>query len=51
MTAADWLNENPHDPDADALREWIYAGQRSYLSVDRRYLGWGVFVLRDRIKR
>ena len=52
MTVADWLTENPHDSDADELREWIRAGQPSYLGVtDRRCLGWGVFVLRDRIRR
>jgi SAM-dependent methyltransferase len=43
----EWLRQNPDDPDAGALDEWIRAGQRSYLSVDRRYLGWGVFVLRN----
>jgi SAM-dependent methyltransferase len=44
----DWLRQNPDDPNAAALDEWIRAGQRSYLTVDRRYLGWGVFVLRDK---
>jgi SAM-dependent methyltransferase len=47
MTVDDWLKDNADDPDAEAIREWIHAGQRSYLSVDRRYLGWGVFVLRS----
>jgi SAM-dependent methyltransferase len=46
-TVDDWLRQNPDDPDTSALDEWIGAGQRSYLSVDRRYLGWGVFVLRN----
>jgi SAM-dependent methyltransferase len=46
-TVDDWLRHNPDAPDAVAVREWIRAGQRSYLSVDRRYLGWGVFVLRS----
>jgi SAM-dependent methyltransferase len=46
-TVDDWLTRHPGDPDAPALREWIRAGQRSYLTVDRRYLGWGVFVLRS----
>ena len=46
-TVDEWLRQNPHDPDAGALDEWIRAGQRSYLGVDRRYLGWGVFVLRN----
>jgi SAM-dependent methyltransferase len=48
MTVDDWLKHNSEDPDFQAIREWIRAGQRSYLSVDRRYLGWGVFVLRPR---
>lgn len=46
LTVDHWLSDNPDDPDAAAVREWIRAGQRSYLSVDRRYLGWGVFVVR-----
>jgi SAM-dependent methyltransferase len=46
-TVDEWLRQNPNDPDAGALDEWIRAGQRSYLRVDRRYLGWGVFVLRN----
>lgn len=46
MTVDDWLTDHPDDPDAGPLRDWIRAGRRSYLSVDRRHLGWGVFVLR-----
>ena len=45
-TVADWLRANPNDPDATEIRQWIRDGQRSYLAADRRYLGWGVFVLR-----
>lgn len=45
-TVDDWLRQNPDDPDSDALDAWFRSGQRSYLNVDRRYLGWGVFVLR-----
>jgi SAM-dependent methyltransferase len=48
MTVDDWLTDHLDDPDADGLRDWIRAGQRCYLTVDRRYLGWGVFVLRRR---
>jgi SAM-dependent methyltransferase len=48
MTVAHWLAENPDDPDADSIREWINVGQRSYLTAERRYLGWGVFVLRGK---
>ncbi|HEX3089364.1 MAG TPA: class I SAM-dependent methyltransferase [Ilumatobacteraceae bacterium] len=46
MTVADWLVANPDDPDAAEIRQWIRDGQRSYLAVDRRYFGWGVFVMR-----
>ena len=44
----DWLPANPDDPDADALRTWIAAARRWYLTYGRRYLGWGVFILRPR---
>lgn len=47
-TVDEWLRQNPDDSDADALDQWIRAGQRSYLRVDRRHLGWGVFVLRPK---
>jgi SAM-dependent methyltransferase len=46
MTVDTWLTANPDDPDAAAIRAWIREGQRRYLSVEHRYLGWGVFVLR-----
>ena len=41
-----WLRDNPDADDAAELRAWMRAGQRDYLSASRRYLGWGVFVLR-----
>jgi ubiquinone/menaquinone biosynthesis C-methylase UbiE len=41
-----WLRDNRDDPDAAALREWINKNRRFYLRYGRRYLGWGVFVLR-----
>lgn len=41
-----FLLDNPDDVDADALREWIAAGRRAYLTAGRHYMGWGVFVLR-----
>jgi SAM-dependent methyltransferase len=47
-TVDEWLRQHPDDPEADALDEWIRTAQRSYLNVDRRYLGWGVFVLRSK---
>lgn len=48
MTGSDWLEKNPDDPRAGGLRDWIEAGRRAYLRYGRRYLGWGVFVLRVR---
>jgi hypothetical protein len=44
---SDWLRSNPDDPDAPDLRKWINDARRSYLTYGRRYLGWGVFVLRQ----
>lgn len=41
-----FLHENPDDPKADALAGWIKQRRRAYLTYGRRYLGWGVFVLR-----
>ncbi len=48
MTVDGWLASNPDDPEAEALSDWIRVGQRSYLEVERRHLGWAVFVLRTR---
>ena len=46
MAVDDFLRGNPDDPDASALRDWITHNRRVYLQYGRRYLGWGVFVLR-----
>ena len=46
MAIDDFLRNNPNDPDASALNEWINNNRRAYLKYGRRYLGWGVFVLR-----
>ncbi|MER7544248.1 SAM-dependent methyltransferase [Actinomadura sp.] len=46
-TIHEWLKANPGDPDAPAMREFADTSRRSYLTYNRRYLGWGVFVLRD----
>ena len=43
---SDWLRAHPDDPEAAALREWSDANRKLYLEYGRRYLGWGVFVLR-----
>lgn len=48
MTVSDWLRDNPDHPDAPDLHAWCAHEQRLYLEHLRRYLGWGVFVLRQR---
>jgi hypothetical protein len=47
-TVAEWLRAHPDDPDHDAFVGWLDAARRGYLAHQRRYLGWGVFVLRSR---
>jgi SAM-dependent methyltransferase len=42
-----WLSTNTDSPDAPAMREYLDNARRSHLAYGRRYLGWGVFVLRD----
>ncbi|HVQ86728.1 MAG TPA: class I SAM-dependent methyltransferase [Actinomycetes bacterium] len=46
-TVTEWLRENPQHPDAAEMRIFLDSYKRSYLSFGRRYLGWGVFVLRS----
>lgn len=41
-----WLRANPADPDATAMRDTLRTHRRAHLLHGRRYLGWGVFVLR-----
>lgn len=41
-----WISEHPNHPDAPALRRFCEAERTGYLTYGRRYLGWGVFVLR-----
>lgn len=48
MALDEWLRDHPEDPDAPDLREWFHTDRRAYLTYGRRYLGWGVFVLRPR---
>lgn len=40
-----FLQENPDDVDADALRRWINHNRHAYLNYGRHFMGWGVFVL------
>lgn len=44
----DWLAANPLDPDHEAMRAMLYRERDAHLRWGRRYLGWGVFVLRPR---
>ena len=46
MAIHEHLAAHPDDPDAAALRDFARASRRSYFRYGRRYLGWGVFVLR-----
>jgi SAM-dependent methyltransferase len=41
----EFLRDNPHDTDADALQDWIAANQQQYMQYGRDYMGWGAFVL------
>lgn len=42
----DWIRNNPDNPDTEEMRAWIDEIRRNYLEHGRKYLGWGVFVLR-----
>lgn len=46
MTVSRFLRQNPDFEKADELREWIDHQRRIYLTYDREYLGWGMFVTR-----
>jgi SAM-dependent methyltransferase len=41
-----WLRANPEDPRRPQVREFLDRSRRTHLEFARRYLGWGVFVLR-----
>jgi SAM-dependent methyltransferase len=41
-----WLRANPDSPDVEEMRRFLHDSRRSHLEYQRRYLGWGVFVLR-----
>lgn len=45
-TITEWLRDNPEDPDAPAMREFLESARWSHLAYGREHLGWGVFVLR-----
>jgi SAM-dependent methyltransferase len=46
LTVSDWLRDHPGHPDAADMREFADHARRTHLTYTRRYLGWGVFVLR-----
>jgi SAM-dependent methyltransferase len=48
MTVSDWLRANADSPEATEIRQLHERSRREYLAYTRRYLGWGVFVLRSR---
>jgi SAM-dependent methyltransferase len=45
-TLTEWLRAHPDDERVPAVREFLDTSRRSHLAYQRRYLGWGVFVLR-----
>jgi SAM-dependent methyltransferase len=46
-TVSAWLRANPDHPEAPGMREFLADSRDSHLAYGRRYLGWGVFVLRE----
>lgn len=46
MAVRQFLDENPGDQDAEALQAWITNNRHTYMNFGRKYMGWGVFVLR-----
>ena len=44
---SDWLRDNPDHPNSREFSEKMEKSRCNYLRYDRRYLGWGVFVLRQ----
>jgi methyltransferase family protein len=42
----EWLRDHPDHPEASSMLGVLEDTRRSYLEHRRRYLGWGVFVLR-----
>lgn len=47
LAVDDFLLENPDDPEATELSDWVDNNRRTYFRFGRKYLGWGVFVLRS----
>jgi hypothetical protein len=47
LNVSNWLAAHPDDPEAGAVRARRDDARRKYLECERRYLGWGVFVMRE----
>ncbi len=45
-TVSEWLRAHPGHENAGEMRQFLEDHRRSHLTYVRRYLGWGVFVLR-----
>jgi SAM-dependent methyltransferase len=45
-TIDQWIGAHRDDPRADEMHDLLVAWRRAHLEYGRRYLGWGVFVLR-----
>ena len=48
LTTREWLDANPTDPLWAEMRAELDTAPLSYVTYQRRYLGWGVFALRKR---
>lgn len=46
-TVDDWVRNNPDNPNTAEIQTWIDENRRKYLQYGRKYLGSGVFILRD----
>jgi SAM-dependent methyltransferase len=46
LAVRQFLENNPDDKEAEQLQNWIAKNRLTYLLYGRRYMGWGVFVLR-----
>ena len=46
LNVSTWLDGHPDDPEASEVRQIRNDSRRQYLEYERRYLGWGVFLLR-----
>lgn len=41
-----WLQQYPQHEEAEGIRDWMTRSRRTYLTDERRWMQWGVFVLR-----